>query len=91
MCQRLRLFRKPKSISSFVSSFKSSTVSKVDDWIDESNVDIPKFNRENPLWQKNYYDNIIRDEQEFINVSNYIIANPKNWNDDEDYNDEFLY
>ena len=85
------LFRKPKSISSFVSSFKSSTVSKVDDWIDESNVDIPKFNRENPLWQRNYYDNIIKDEQEFMNVSNYIIANPKNWNDDKDYNGEFLY
>ena len=85
------LFRKPKSISSFVSSFKSSTIRQIDDWIDESNVDIPKFNRENPLWQSNYYDNIIKNEQELINVSNYIIANPKNWNKDEEYNGEFLY
>ena len=74
-----------------MSSFKSSVIRQVDDWIDGSNIDIPKFNRENPLWQSNYYDNIIKNEQEFVNVSNYIIANPKNWKDDEDYNGEFLY
>ena len=85
------LFRKPKSISTLVSSFKSSVISKVDDWIDEDNIDLPKFNRENPLWQCNYYDHIVRDEKEFNNISNYIINNPLNWKEDTDYNGEFVY
>ena len=85
------LFRKPKSISTFVGSFKSSVISKVDNWIDDDNIDLPKFNRENPLWQGNYYDHIVRDEKEFDNISNYIINNPLNWNEDSDYNGEFVY
>ena len=85
------LFRKPKSISTFVSSFKSSVISKVDNWIDDDNIDLPKFNRENPLWQSNYYDHIVRDEKEFNNISNYIINNPLNWKEDTDYNGEFVY
>lgn len=85
------LFRKPKSISTFVSSFKSSVINKVDDWIDEANIDIPKFDRKNPLWQRNYYDHIVRDDKEFNNISNYIINNPLNWKEDTDYNGEFVY
>jgi len=37
-------FRKPKSISSFIAGFKSVINSKIDDYIDEHNLDIPKFN-----------------------------------------------
>lgn len=85
------LYRKPKSISTLIGSFKSSAITKIDDWIDKSNIDIPKFNRENPLWQSNYYDHIIRNDDEFTNISNYIIANPMNWNEDSDYNGEFIY
>ena len=37
------------------------------------------------LWQRNYYEHIIRDEKSYITISNYIIANPANWKDDEFY------
>jgi putative transposase len=37
------------------------------------------------LWQKSFYDNIIRDEQAFINIVNYIENNPKNWKEDKFY------
>jgi REP element-mobilizing transposase RayT len=33
-------------------------------------------------WQERFYDNIIRDEDSFYNISKYIINNPSNWKDD---------
>ena len=30
-------------------------------------------------WQRNFHDHIIRDERAYINISNYIRNNPKNW------------
>ncbi|MDB5275438.1 MAG: hypothetical protein JWR61_393 [Ferruginibacter sp.] len=35
------------------------------------------------LWQRNYYEHIIRDELSYHRISNYIINNPKNWKDDK--------
>src|SRR5690554_4810067 len=35
------------------------------------------------IWQRNYYEHIIRDEKAYINISNYIIENPKRWINDE--------
>jgi putative transposase len=35
------------------------------------------------LWQRNYYEHIIRDEQSYETISNYIIDNPAKWNDDK--------
>jgi len=36
-----------------------------------------------PLWQRNYYERIIRDEEEFAAIREYIVANPGNWAEDE--------
>jgi len=35
------------------------------------------------LWQRNYYEHIIRDEQSYQKISDYIIHNPSKWNDDK--------
>ncbi len=35
------------------------------------------------IWQRNYYEHIIRDEKAYNNISNYIIENPKRWINDE--------
>lgn len=35
------------------------------------------------LWQRNYWEHIIRDDRAFENISNYIINNPKNWHSDK--------
>jgi len=35
------------------------------------------------LWQRNYYERIIRDEEELNRVRQYIIDNPARWSDDE--------
>lgn len=37
------------------------------------------------LWQRNYWENIIRNEQSYNRISEYIINNPKNWDDDKFY------
>jgi len=31
------------------------------------------------LWQRNYYEHIVRDEEEWQGISDYIAANPINW------------
>ncbi len=41
------------------------------------------FNKK--LWQRNYWENIIRNEQSYNRISKYIINNPKNWNEDKFY------
>ena len=35
------------------------------------------------LWQRDYYEHIIRNEQSYKNISNYIIHNPEHWKDDK--------
>jgi putative transposase len=37
------------------------------------------------VWQRNYYEHIIRDEQSYLTISNYIINNPAKWADDKFY------
>lgn len=44
-----------------------------------------KNERMGKLWQRNYYENIIRDEKAYLAISNYIINNPANWKQDKFY------
>lgn len=43
---------------------------------------IPMFGK---LWQRNYYEHIIRDEKSYQTISNYIINNPAKWVEDKFY------
>ncbi|MBL0053019.1 MAG: hypothetical protein IPP29_16670 [Bacteroidetes bacterium] len=46
-------------------------------------INIIEHTEGTPLWQRNYHDHIIRNEQSYINISDYIINNSKKWNDDK--------
>ncbi|MCK4298288.1 MAG: transposase [Planctomycetes bacterium] len=35
-----------------------------------------------PLWQRNYYDRIVRDENELNRIRQYIAENPARWDMD---------
>lgn len=35
------------------------------------------------VWQRNYWDRIIRNEQEYFKIVNYIRTNPENWEKDK--------
>jgi REP element-mobilizing transposase RayT len=36
-----------------------------------------------PLWQRSYYDHVIRNGEDYRRIAEYIEANPDRWNDDE--------
>lgn len=80
--------RLPKSISSFVGGFKSAINSKIDDYIDEINSRgvrpfiSTKYNRNNHFFQPNYHDHIIRNNESYERIKNYIINNPQKWVED---------
>ena len=40
------------------------------------------------IWQRNYYEYIIRNEQAYQNISDYIIHNSEKWQDDKFYYEE---
>ncbi|RLD82224.1 MAG: hypothetical protein DRJ10_05265 [Bacteroidetes bacterium] len=40
-----------------------------------------RFNKK--LWQRNYWEHIIRNDAEYHRISNYIIENPENWSTDK--------
>jgi REP element-mobilizing transposase RayT len=60
--------RAVKSLGSFIAGFKSSVTRRARQEFDFEDV-----------WQRNYYDHIIRSEPEFQQIWMYIDANPLNW------------
>jgi len=36
-----------------------------------------------PVWQRNYYEHIVRDGEEMNRIREYIIENPMRWGGDE--------
>jgi putative transposase len=67
---RAYLRRMPKSISSFVAIFKSVTTKQIND--------LRKTPHEK-IWQNNYHDHIVRNENSFNHIATYIDNNPLNW------------
>ncbi|MCH8478383.1 MAG: hypothetical protein LAT56_10615, partial [Wenzhouxiangella sp.] len=45
------------------------------------NLAWPPFNKK--LWQRNYWENIVRNHSSYQRISKYIVDNPKNWNNDK--------
>ena len=42
---------------------------------------LPPFN--NRIWQRNYWEHIIRNDDEYRRISQYIIDNPEKWGNDK--------
>jgi putative transposase len=63
-----------KTIGSIVRGFKIG----VTKWF-RKNTDI------HTVWQRNYYDHIIRNEKSYCRIADYIINNPLKWQDDKYY------
>ena len=61
---------RPQSIGSFVAGFKSSVTKKINQI---------SHTPGRKLWQRNYWDHIIRNENEYQRIAQYIIDNPKKW------------
>ena len=39
---------------------------------------------EGRLWQRNYYEHIIRGQADYERIANYIAANPAKWDEDSE-------
>ncbi|MEO0014714.1 MAG: hypothetical protein RLZZ535_3103 [Cyanobacteriota bacterium] len=65
---------KPKSLSSLMAGFKSITTKK---------INILRDAPATPLWQRNYYEHIIRDRDAMDKICRYIINNPMSWSIDQ--------
>lgn len=67
---------KPGSLGAIVRGFKSAVTRR---------INILRDSPAAPVWQRNYYDHIIRDELELNIIRLYIEGNPINWKQDEQY------
>jgi putative transposase len=64
----------PKPISEIIRGFKTFSAKAINK---------ARGLRGIPVWQRNYYDRIIRDELELNRVKQYIINNPRKWDVDK--------
>jgi len=62
----------PGSIPVIIQQYKSSVTRFVN-----------KINNSHFKWQSRFYEHIIRNDQSYELISDYIINNPKNWKDDD--------
>ena len=67
--------RHSHGLSEIVRGFKSFSARRVNNVMNSKGV---------PLWQRSFYDRIIRSDDEHYAVIQYIQDNPKNWQEDED-------
>lgn len=70
------LKRRKMLLSKFIGKFKMSTSKQINQIQGASG---------NPVWQRNYYEHVIRHEDDLAHIREYIINNPLNWNTDENY------
>ena len=62
-----RPFLKSNSLGSIIGQFKSI---------------VTKRSQQNNVWQRNYYDHIIRNEKDLYNIQGYILGNISQWQAD---------
>jgi hypothetical protein len=36
-----------------------------------------------PVWQRNYYEHVVRNDEELKAIHEYILSNPTRWDEDE--------
>ena len=71
---RSPLRMKSKSLSSLMAGFKSITTKKINILRDAPGT---------KLWQRNYYEHIIRNQEAMNKIRQYIINNPLSWSIDQ--------
>lgn len=62
------------SIPTIVRAFKSAVSRR---------INLARCTPGKPVWQRNYWEHIIRDEKDLTNAQAYILNNPAQWENDE--------
>ncbi|MCJ7436132.1 MAG: hypothetical protein MUO77_21850, partial [Anaerolineales bacterium] len=66
---------KPASLGAIIAQFKSRVTKRI--W------KFPELNN-TPIWQRNYYEHVIRNQTDLQNKTDYIEANPLLWDEDDE-------
>ena len=74
-------FGKPAegSLPTIIRSFKSAVTYRANHELKSAKI-----------WQKNYYEHIIRDQTDYERIAGYILTNPENWDVDEENPTQFI-
>jgi putative transposase len=70
---------KRKSVGRLVGAFKT---------VSSKNINQIRNSRGIPVWQRNYHEHVIRNENELNNIRQYIVNNPFKWEEDENFVDQ---
>jgi REP element-mobilizing transposase RayT len=70
---RAPLQRLPRSLGSFIAGFKSIATKRINEL---------RHTPGSPVWQRNYYERVIRNEDELMRMREYITDNPARWAED---------
>jgi REP element-mobilizing transposase RayT len=62
-------------VGAIIAGFKSAATKRVNQLRESPGL---------PVWQRNYYDHIIRDDEDFNRIREYIRDNPRRWAEDEE-------
>lgn len=76
--------RVAQSIGNIIGAYKSIVFNKCLKIYKSQNKTMGK------LWQRNYWEILIRNERSYQNISAYIINNPKKWQEDKLYKNKRL-
>ncbi len=63
----------PRSLGAVVRAFKAATTKRANELCGTP---------ARPVWQRNYYERVIRDDRELNRAREYVRANPLKWDDD---------
>lgn len=64
------------NIGAIVRGYKSAVTKQI------NILDSGRYNRSSIVWQRSFYEHIIRNEKSYQNISDYIVNNPSKWNTD---------
>jgi len=70
------------SLGNIVGAFKTSTASK---------INLVRGQPGEKVWQRNYFERVIRNEHEGEKIREYIFLNPQRWLDDRDNPESELF
>lgn len=75
---RMEQFGRPVSgsIPTIVRAFKAATTKRINEQRNTPGA---------PVWQRNYYEHVIRNNKSLLRIRAYILANPDNWIRDPEY------
>ena len=68
----------PTSLSTVIQSFKRHTTLQYIKMV--KNGTLPPFNKR--IWQRNYYEHVVRDDMDYERLATYIENNPQKWEED---------